>query len=103
MSDDSSHPEESSAAAAEQDLAWMSRIKAGDTDAVRALTAAHARRVICTVAMMIGDVTDAEDTAQQVFVRIWRSAPRYETTAKFTTWLFNITRILVFNELRRRK
>jgi RNA polymerase sigma factor (sigma-70 family) len=52
---------------------------------------------------MLGDESDAEDIAQQVFVRIWRSAPRYEPTAKFTTWLFKITRNLVFNELRRRR
>ena len=81
----------------------MSRIKVGDTEALRELIEAHQHRVIGTVAKMLGDESDAEDIAQQVFVRIWRSAPRYEPTAKFTTWLFKITRNLVFNELRRRK
>jgi RNA polymerase sigma-70 factor (ECF subfamily) len=52
---------------------------------------------------MLGDDTDAEDIAQQVFIRVWNSAARYTPTAKFTTWLFKITRNLVFNELRRRK
>ena len=52
---------------------------------------------------MLGDDCDAEDIAQQVFIRVWKSAARYEPTAKFTTWLFKITRNLVFNELRRRK
>jgi RNA polymerase sigma-70 factor (ECF subfamily) len=103
MSDDPSHPAESAAGAAEQDLVWMRRIKAGDTEALRELIEAHQQRVIGTVAKMLGDETDAEDIAQQVFVRIWRSAPRYEPTAKFTTWLFKITRNLVFNELRRRR
>jgi RNA polymerase sigma-70 factor (ECF subfamily) len=37
-----------------------------------------------------------------VFIRVWKSAPRYEPTAKFTTWLYKITRNLVLNELRRR-
>ena len=41
--------------------------------------------------------------AQQVFIRVWKSAARYQPTAKFTTWLFKIARNLVFNELRRRK
>ncbi|MES2571949.1 MAG: sigma-70 family RNA polymerase sigma factor, partial [Verrucomicrobiota bacterium] len=50
-----------------------------------------------------GDDSDAEDIAQQVFIRVWKSAPRYEPTAKFTTWLFKIMRNLVFNEVRRRK
>jgi RNA polymerase sigma-70 factor (ECF subfamily) len=44
-----------------------------------------------------------EDIAQQVFIRIWKSARRYVPRAKFTTWLLKITRNLVFNELRRAK
>lgn len=86
-----------------QDLAWMERIKHGDTEALRELIEAHQHRIIGTVAKMLGDESDAEDIAQQVFVRLWKSAARYEPTAKFTTWLFKITRNLVFNELRRRK
>src|SRR6478735_8127532 len=89
--------------AAAQDLLWMARIKQGDTDALRLLIEAHQHRVIGTVAKMLGDDGDAEDIAQQVFIRVWKSAARYEPTAKFTTWLFKITRNLVFNELRRRK
>ena len=89
--------------AAAQDLLWMARIKQGDTDALRLLIEAHQHRVIGTVAKMLGDDGDAEDISQQVFIRVWRSATRYEPTAKFTTWLFKITRNLVFNELRRRK
>lgn len=89
--------------AAAQDLLWMARIKHGDTDALRLLIETHQHRVIGTVAKMLGDDGDAEDIAQQVFIRIWKSAVRYEPTAKFTTWLFKITRNLVFNELRRRK
>jgi RNA polymerase sigma-70 factor (ECF subfamily) len=93
----------SSPDAAAQDLVWMARIKQGDTDALRLLIEAHQHRVIGTVAKMLGDPSDAEDIAQQVFIRVWKSAGRYEPTAKFTTWLFKITRNLVFNELRRRK
>jgi RNA polymerase sigma-70 factor (ECF subfamily) len=89
--------------AAAQDLLWMARIKQGDTEALRLLIEAHQHRVIGTVAKMLGDEGDAEDIAQQVFIRVWKSAARYEPTAKFTTWLFKITRNLVFNELRRRK
>ncbi len=81
----------------------MARIKQGDTEALRSLIETHQHRIIGTVAKMLGDDSDAEDIAQQVFIRIWKSAGRYEPTAKFTTWLFKITRNLVFNELRRRK
>jgi len=89
--------------AAEQDLIWMERIKQGDTEALRQLIEAHQHRIVGAVAKMLGDESDAEDIAQQVFLRVWKSASRYEPTAKFTTWLYKITRNLVFNELRRRR
>ena len=87
-----------------QDIEWMQRVKQGDRDAFGELVEAHQGRVIGTVVRMLGPETmDAEDIAQQVFLRVWKSAARYEPTAKFTTWLFTITRNLVFNESRRRK
>jgi RNA polymerase sigma-70 factor (ECF subfamily) len=81
----------------------MEQIAAGDMKALRELIEAHQTRVIGTVTKMLGDSADAEDIAQQVFIRVWKSAGRYKPAAKFTTWLFKITRNLVFNESRRRK
>ena len=63
----------------------------------------HQHAVVGTVAKMLGSPTEAEDIAQQVFLRLWKSAPRYQPSAKFTTYLFTITRNLVFNETRRRQ
>jgi len=51
---------------------------------------------------MLHDPTEAEDVAQNVFVQVFRSAHRYEVSAKFSTWLFTIARNLALNELRRR-
>lgn len=81
----------------------MRRVRQGDMEAFQVLVEAHQHRVVGTIAKMLGDEAEAEDVAQQVFVRVWRSAGRYEPTAKFTTWLFTILRNLVFNEVRRRK
>lgn len=103
MSEDPTPEAESSCVAAEQDIALMERVKNGDTEAFRLLIETHQLRVVGTAAKMLGDDTDAEDIAQQVFIRVWNSASRYKPSAKFTTWLFTITRNLVFNELRRRK
>jgi RNA polymerase sigma-70 factor, ECF subfamily len=86
----------------ERDLRLMQRIKSGDMSAFNDLVTIHQHRVIGTVARMLGDDNDAEDIAQQVFVRIWKNAVRWEPTAKFTTWLYTILRNLVFNECRRR-
>ncbi len=88
----------------EQDIIWMMRVRTGDRQAFSDLVECHQQRVIGTVARMLGsDSADAEDIGQQVFLRVWKSAARYEPSAKFTTWLYTITRNLVFNELRRRK
>jgi RNA polymerase sigma-70 factor (ECF subfamily) len=51
---------------------------------------------------MLGSPSDAEDIAQQVFLRVWQHAKSYRPDAKFTTYLFTIARNLVFNETRRR-
>lgn len=83
-------------------VSLMLRVKEGDVRAFEQLVELHQRAVIGTVARMLNNVDDAHDVAQQVFVRVWRSAPRYERSAKFTTWLFTIMRNLVFNEMRRR-
>jgi RNA polymerase sigma-70 factor (ECF subfamily) len=84
------------------DFALMERIGTGDHGAFRTLVERHQNAVIGTVAKMLGSPNDAEDIAQQVFLRIWRHASKYRPDAKFTTYLFTITRNLVFNETRRR-
>ncbi len=87
----------------EYHVALMMRVKDGEMDAFEELVEIHQNSVVGTVAKMLGGASDAEDIAQQVFVRVWKSAARYERQAKFTTWLFTITRNLVFNEVRRRR
>jgi RNA polymerase sigma-70 factor (ECF subfamily) len=84
------------------DFALMERIGEGDHTAFRQLVERHQNAVIGTVAKMLGNHSEAEDIAQQVFLRIWRNAKRYRPDAKFTTYLFTITRNLVFNETRRK-
>ena len=85
-----------------EDIRLMSLASAGDMAAFEHLVEKHQRLVVGTVGRMLGTNSDAEDIAQQVFVRVWKNVKRYEPRAKFTTWLLKITRNLVFNELRRR-
>jgi RNA polymerase sigma-70 factor, ECF subfamily len=84
------------------DFVLMERIAAGDHAAFRQLVERHQNAVIGTVAKMLGGSSESEDISQQVFLRIWRHAKRYRPDAKFTTYLYTITRNLVFNETRRR-
>ena len=81
----------------------MLSVKNGDQEAFCELVKLHQNAVIGTVAKMLGNASEAEDIAQQVFLRLWKSAPRYEVKAKFTTFLFTIARNLVFNETRRKQ
>jgi RNA polymerase sigma-70 factor (ECF subfamily) len=85
-----------------EDIRLMGLASAGDMAAFEQLVERHQRMVVGTVGRMLGTNSDAEDIAQQVFVRVWKNVKRYEPRAKFTTWLLKITRNLVFNELRRR-
>ena len=86
-----------------EDVRLMQLVSAGDTAAFEQLVERHQTLVAGTVGRMLGSNADVEDVAQQVFVRVWKSAKRYVPRAKFTTWLLKITRNLVFNEMRRRK
>src|SRR3954468_14329852 len=86
-----------------RDVQLMGLISKGDTAAFEELVERHQSLVIGTVARMLGSNSEIEDIAQQVFIRVWRSASRYVPRAKFTTWLLKITRNLVFNEMRRSK
>ena len=81
----------------------MGLIGGGDMAAFEQLVERHQALVAGTAARMLGSNSDVEDIAQQVFIRVWKSASRYRPRAKFTTWLLKITRNLVFNELRRTK
>src|SRR5271163_5275033 len=84
------------------DKALMVRIAGGDEEALRDLIEKHQGAVYGTIAKMLGDPVEAQDLAQQVFVRVYRAAGSYRATAQFKTWIFTIVRNLVFNEHRRR-
>ncbi len=101
---DEPEPESSLAESDEaNDVALMLRVRDGDLEAFETLVTRHQHSVVGTAAKMLGGAADAEDIGQQVFVRVWKHAARYQPSAKFTTWLMTITRNLVFNELRRRR
>ena len=84
------------------DAALMLRAKQGDSGAFTELVEKYKQPVMNLAFRTLRDLTEAEDLAQNVFVQAWKSAPRYEPTAKFSTWLFTIARNLCLNEIRRR-
>lgn len=86
-----------------RDIAVMRRVQAGDLEALRELILTHQNRVAAAIARMAGPGHDPEELAHEVFVRVWKSAQRYEPSAKVSTWLLTIARNLVLNELRYKK
>ena len=80
----------------------MLRAREDDETAFRELVEATEDRVYGTIVKMLGGLEGAEDLAQKVYLRIWQARKRYEPTAKFSTWMFSITRRLVLNERRGR-
>jgi RNA polymerase sigma-70 factor, ECF subfamily len=84
------------------DAVLMLRAKQGDTAAFTELVEKYKQPVINLAYRTLRDATEAEDLAQNVFVQVYKSAARYQTTAKFSTWLFTIARNLCLNEIRRR-
>jgi len=84
------------------DAALMLRVKRGDREAFEALVEKYKQPVMNLVYRTLHDATEAEDLTQHVFLQVYKSAHRYEVSAKFSTWIFTIARNLTLNEIRRR-
>ena len=78
----------------------MAGVAHGDQQAFEILVLRHQSQVINIIYRLTGSRTDADDLAQEVLLRVWRAAPTYQPTARFTTWLFRITANLCQNALK---
>ncbi|SDE33631.1 RNA polymerase sigma factor [Paraburkholderia lycopersici] len=86
------------------DADLIARVGARDPLAVRALVASKLPRLVALAARMLGDRAEAEDVAQEAFMRIWKQAPNWRTgEAKFDTWLHRVALNLCYDRLRARR
>jgi len=85
------------------DVDLMLLLKAGDEDAFGELVERHRESVLNLTYRYLGNRADAEDLAQEVFLKVYRARKRYEPTARFTTWLFRIAVNACLNEVRNRR
>ena len=69
----------------------MARLSAGDMSALGELAHRHQGNVLALAYRTIGKWDQAEDIAQEVFLKVYKAAKRYEPRAKFSTWLYRIT------------
>ena len=82
------------------DAEIMLRAKAGDQSAFDYLVQKYRRPMISFMYRMARNAAAAEDLAQEVFLRVYRSRASYEASAKFTTWLYRIATNLAVNHAR---
>ena len=82
------------------DAEVMLRVKAGDQSAFDFLVQKYRRPLVSFMYRMAHNAAAAEDLAQEVFLRVYRSRQTYEASAKFTTWLYRIATNLAVNHAR---
>lgn len=82
------------------DAEMMLRVKTGDDSAFNFLVQKYHRPIINFMYRMAHNSAVAEDLAQEVFLRVYRSRSSYEASAKFTTWLYRIATNLGMNYAR---
>ena len=82
----------------------IGRVAEGDPAAVQALVARKLSRMLALARRMLGDQVEAEDVAQEVFVRAWKQAKVWKPGAgKFDTWMHRVAMNLCYDRLRRRR
>lgn len=82
----------------------LERVGAGDPAAIRALVARKVPRLLALAQRMLGEVSEAEDVAQEAMTRAWKQAPSWRPgKARFDTWLHRVTLNLCYDRLRRRR
>ena len=85
-----------------QEETWIRAAQDGDRAAFDELVDAHGRAVLAFLRRLTGSSTDAEDLAQEVFLRIYRSAKQYRPEAKFSTWLYKIATNVSLTHVKRK-
>jgi RNA polymerase sigma-70 factor (ECF subfamily) len=86
------------------DRELIARVAEGDPAAVQALVARKLPRMTALARRMLGDAAEAEDVAQEVFLRAWKQARTWKPGGgKFDTWMHRVALILCYDRLRRRR
>lgn len=98
---DPSIPKASKYELLDPDVRLMLQVRDGSAAAFEALVEKHQKRLVMVLEHLVGDRSQAEDLAQDVFLRVYRARERYVPTAKFSTWLYTITHNVASNSIRK--
>ena len=98
-----SRPNNSGATGTMQDLDLIQRAKLGDMGAFEELVFRYDRQVLTIAARYVQSAEDVKDIYQEVFLRVFRSLPRFQLRSQFSTWLFRITTNVCLSHRTKRK
>ncbi|MGC9400473.1 MAG: RNA polymerase sigma factor [Anaerolineae bacterium] len=87
----------------QQEQAWIEAAQAGDHEAITHLIETYQRAVYAVCYRMLGNAQDAEDAAQEAFVKAFRNLDSFELGRPLRPWLLRVTSNLCIDRLRRRK
>lgn len=85
------------------DIRLMLGVRADEAGAFEELVERYQHRLVAVMHHLVGNNEEAEDLAQEVFLRVYRARQKYRPRAKFSTWLFTIANNLALNALRARQ
>jgi RNA polymerase sigma-70 factor (ECF subfamily) len=85
------------------DLEVLKRAQRGDERAFASIVRQYEKPIFNYVVRLTGDRAVAEELTQEVFMRVFQGLPRFSLRCKFTTWLFQVTKNRVLDELRARE
>ncbi len=85
------------------DAALVARVRGGDIDIFEELVRRHSRRIFGTLAGLLGNIDDAHDATQEVFLKAFENIGRFQGRSKFSTWLTSIAIHTGTDILRQRK
>ena len=83
------------------DVQHMLQLKQGNLNGFRILFTRYSKKIVNFCYRFCGDREMAEELAQEVFIRVYKAAPRYKPKASFSTWLFRIATNVCLNETRK--
>ncbi|MQY65285.1 MAG: sigma-70 family RNA polymerase sigma factor [Clostridia bacterium] len=87
----------------EEDFELLAKFKKGDQQAFELLVRKYKTTVFNTIYSIMGNAQEADDTAQEVFLKVYTKADSFKGESSFSTWLYRITINRCVDELRRRK
>ncbi len=85
---------------AQPDFGVLRKAQRGDERAFSLIVRAYETPVYNYVLRLVGDRALAEDLTQEVFLRVYQGLPKFSLRSRFTTWMFQVTKNRVLDELR---